>query len=249
MSDGLLNGRIAIVTGGGRGIGAAIAELFASEGATVVVHYNTSREAAEILASRIGRGAIAVPADLTKPEEAQNLIDAAITSFGRIEVLVNCAASYASGISLEDATWEEYRKEFDGVVGATVNTVRAAIPHMKEARFGRIVNFIATLVQRPAVEHIVHTTAKSALIGYTRTLARDAGPYGITANMISPGMTMTEASAKLPEQTRERVRLQTPLRTLAEPIDVARVVLFYASDLAGNVTGANIAPDGGLAVL
>ena len=162
---------------------------------------------------------------------------------------MNCAASFASDIPEANAAWSDYQKEFDGVVGATVNPVHAVVPLMKEQRYGRIVNFVATLVQRPAPEHIVHITAKSALIGYTRTLARDLGPFGITANMVSPGMTMTQYSHDLPDDVKNRIQGQTPLRRIAEPDDVAKVVLFYVSDLAGFVTGANIAPDGGLAVL
>ena len=110
-------------------------------------------------------------------------------------------------------------------------------------------NFVATLIQRPAPEYIVHTTAKSALIGLTRTLARDLGPHGITVNMVSPGMTLTDYSQSLPEDLKARVAGQTPLRRLATPEDVANVVLFYASPLADFVTGANLAPDGGLAIL
>ena len=114
---------------------------------------------------------------------------------------------------------------------------------------GRIINFLATLIQRPAPEYVVHTTAKSALIGLTRTLARDLGPHGITVNMVSPGMTLTEYSQHLPENVKSAVQRQTPLRRLATAEDVAKVVLFYASPLADFVSGANLAPDGGLAIL
>jgi 3-oxoacyl-[acyl-carrier protein] reductase len=120
---------------------------------------------------------------------------------------------------------------------------------MKAQKAGRIINTIATLVQRPAPEYIVHTTAKSALIGFTRTLARDLGPFGITVNMVSPGMTLTKYSQGLPEKLKHSVTAQTPLRRLATAEDVAKVVLFYASPLADFVSGANIAPDGGLAIL
>ena len=96
---------------------------------------------------------------------------------------------------------------------------------------------------------MVHATAKSALIGLTRTLARDLGPHGITVNLISPGMTLTDYSQSLPDDLKARVAAQTPLRRLATPDDVTGAVLFYASPLAGFVTGANIAPDGGLAIL
>ncbi|BDI32748.1 3-oxoacyl-ACP reductase [Capsulimonas corticalis] len=245
----LLPGKIAVVTGAGRGIGSEIARLFAAEGASVVVNYNHSAETAQTLASEIGNGSIAIGADMSDPASAKDLIDQTVAHFGRIDILVNNGASFAHDLNFETAEWEDYAKEFAGVVGSTVNPIRAAVPYMKSEGGGKIVNFIATLVQRPSSDQIVHTTCKSALIGLTRTLARDLGPHGITVNMVSPGMTMTEYSKSLPDELQKRVTAQTPLRRLAQAEDVAKVVLFYASPLADFVTGANIAPDGGLVVL
>lgn len=243
----LLENKIALVTGAGRGIGTAIARRFAAEGAKVIVHYRSSRENAEKIAAEIG--GMALGADLTDPEATEALIAQAISHFGRIDILVNNAASFAADLPFEKASWDDFRAEFDGVVGATVNPIRAALPSMKAQGGGRIVIFAATLLQRPAAEYVVHTTAKSALVGLTRTLARELGPHGITVNMISPGMTLTEYSQGLPDEVKSRVAGLTPLRRLATAEDVANVVLFYASPLAGFLTGANLAPDGGLAVL
>ena len=242
----LLENKVALVTGAGRGIGAVVARRFAEEGAKVVVHYRGSREPAEALAGEIG--GVALQADLTDGMATEAMVADALSHFGRIDVLVNNAASFAADLTFEAATWDDFRAEFEGVVGATVNPTKAVAPVMIAQGGGRIVNFVATLVQRPAPDYIVHTTAKSALVGLTRTLARDLGPHGITVNMVSPGMTLTEYSQSLPDDLKARVAGQTPLRRLATPEDVANVVLFYASPLAGFVTGANIAPDGGLAV-
>jgi len=243
----LLENKVALVTGAGRGIGAVVARRFAGEGAKVIVHYRSSREPAEALALEIG--GLALQADLTDGPATEAMVADALSHFGRIDVLVNNAASFAADLDFDRATWDDFRAEFEGVVGATVNPTKAVVPVMKDQGEGRIVNFVATLVQRPAPEYIVHTTAKSALVGLTRTLARDLGPHGITVNMVSPGMTLTDYSQGLPDDLKERVAGLTPLRRLATPEDVANVVLFYASPLAGFVTGANIAPDGGLAVL
>jgi 3-oxoacyl-[acyl-carrier protein] reductase len=245
----LLDGRVALVTGASRGIGAATARLFAEEGATVVVHYHSGRDAAEAVAEEIGNGAVALGADLRDPDEAAGLIAAVDAQFGRLDILVNNAASFAHDLTAETAEWDDYVNEFAGVVGVTVNTAQPAILVMKRAGYGRIVNTVATLVQRPAPDYIVHTTAKSALIGYTRTLARELGPFGITANMVSPGMTLTDYSQSLPDEVKKKVTGLTPLRRLATAEDVARVSLFYASPLADFISGANIAPDGGLAIL
>ena len=243
----LLENKVALVTGAGRGIGLTIARRFAAEGAKVIVHYRTSREPAEQLASEIG--GLALRADLTDPAAAEAMVAEALAHFGRIDILVNNAASFAADLPFERATWEDFQAEFNGVVGATVNPIRAVLPSMKALGGGRIINFVATLLQRPAAEYIVHTTAKSALVGLTRTLARDFGPHGITVNMVSPGMTLTDYSQSLPETVKARVAGLTPLRRLATAEDVAGVVLFYASPLADFVTGANLAPDGGLAVV
>jgi len=242
----LLENKVALVTGAGQGIGSVVARRFADEGAKVIVHYRSSREPAEALAREIG--GLALQADLTDGLATEAMVADALSHFGRIDVLVNNAASFAADLTFEAATWDDFRAEFEGVVGATVNPTKAVVPVMKDQGEGRIVNFVATLVQRPAPDYIVHTTAKSALVGLTRTLARDLGPHGITVNMVSPGMTLTDYSQSLPDALKARVAGQTPLRRLATPEDVANVVLFYASPLAGFVTGANIAPDGGLAV-
>ena len=245
----LLSGRIALVTGASRGIGEATARLFASEGATVVVHYHSGHDDAERIAAEIGNGALAIGADLRDSDVAGGLIADIDSHFGRLDILVNNAASFAHGKNAEAADWADYEAEFAGVVGVTVNMTKAAIPLMKRAGYGRIVNTVATLLQRPVPDYIVHTTAKSALVGYTRTLARELGPFGITANMISPGMTLTDFSQSQPDDVKDKVAAQTPLRRLATAQDVARVALFYASSLADFVSGTNIAPDGGLAVL
>jgi len=243
----LLENKTALVTGAGRGIGAAVARRFAQEGALVVVHYRTSRAPAEALASEIG--GVALQCDLTDPLATEAMVADALSHFGRLDILVNNAASFAADLPFAEATWDDFRAEFEGVVGATVNPTKAAAPVMISQGGGRIVNLVAALVQRPAPEYIVHTTAKSALVGLTRTLARDLGPHGITVNMVSPGMTLTDYSQSLPEDLKARIAGLTPLRRLATADDVANVVLFYASPLAAFVSGANIAPDGGLAVL
>lgn len=243
----LLAGKVALVTGAGRGIGSAVARLFAEHGARVIVHYHASDVSARALAREIG--GLTAQADLTSPAETDAMVAAALAAEGRIDILVNNASSFAHDLDFAAASWDDFTREFAGVVGATINPTNAVVPGMIAQSGGRIINYVATLIQRPKADSVVHTTAKSALVGLTRTLARDLGPHGITVNMVSPGMTMTEHSQVLPDAVKQSVTRQTPLRRLATAEDVAKVVLFYASPLADFVTGANIAPDGGLAIL
>jgi 3-oxoacyl-[acyl-carrier protein] reductase len=244
---GLLEGKVALVTGAGRGIGSAIAKLFGAEGAKVGVHFRRSETRAREIAE--GIGGIALQADLTIPVEAAQLVNDVLAKWGRIDILVNNAASFTQGTLFVDDAWDSYQREIDGVFGAMFHTTRAAAPHMIAARYGRIINFGATLLQRPMERCGPHIAAKSAVVGLTHALARELGPYGITVNLIHPGMTLTDFSQSLPDSQRETVAKRTPLRRLAEPDDVAGVALFLASDLAGFVTGSGIAPDGGLAVM
>ncbi len=244
---GLLDGKIALVTGAGRGIGSSIARHFAAEGATVAVHYNNSAGPARQIAAEIYGAAF--QADLTRQDQSEQLVTDVLKQFGRIDILVNNAASFAQAKPFVEDDWTRYTEEWNGVVGATFHPTRAVIAPMQAQGGGKIINFLATLIERPAVGYGAHTTAKSALLGLTRTLARELGPSNIRVNAVSPGMTMTQFSASLPDEERARVARLTPLRRVAEPEDVARVVLFFASDLSGFVTGSHLAPDGGLAVL
>ncbi|MDR3710872.1 MAG: SDR family oxidoreductase [Capsulimonadaceae bacterium] len=245
----LLTDKVAVVTGAGRGIGSAIVRQLAGEGAKVVAHFRRSSAGIDELVAQFPGSVYPRQADLTNADEAAGLIEAAIERFGRVDALVNNAASFHADMVFENDQWEAYVDEFNGVVGTMFHTTQSVIPHMKAQGGGRIVNFVATLVHRPAAGYGAHTAAKAAVLAITRTLARELGSHHITVNAVSPGMTLTDYSQGLPEVARAEVAGRTPLGRLAEPDDVARVVVFYASDLAGFITGAVIAPDGGLAII
>jgi 3-oxoacyl-[acyl-carrier protein] reductase len=245
---GLLDGKTAIITGAGRGIGAEIARRFSSEGAAIAVHYNLSKSSGKALAASLPN-AMAFHADLSSQADSQRLIDEVIAHFGKIDILVNCAASFIHDIPFEVDSWESYRAEFEGVFGATFHITKAALPHMKANGGGRIINFTATLTDRPLSGYGAHTSAKGAVLAFTKVIAKELGSLGIRVNAISPGMTLTQYSLNRSNEVRQNVASRTPLGRIATPADVADAALYLASDLSAFITGAVIAPDGGLSGL
>ncbi len=251
MAD-LLTGKRALVTGAGRGIGVEIAKLFAAEGATVALAYRSSSAGAAATAAEIRAGggdARTFQADLTDEAAANTLIAEVQGSLGGLDILVNNAAGFGPLATFAEMSWERIDDEWQAVVKPVVLLTRAALPLLIESGAGKVVSLSATLLQRPQARYGAHTMAKAAVLAFTRTLALEVGPQNVTVNAVSPGLTLTEFSKSLPHAQKEAVRTRTPLRRLATPEDVARAVLFFCTPLADFITGANIAPDGGLAVL
>ena len=248
----LLSGKKALVTGAGRGIGVEIARLFAAEGAHVAIHYRRSRNGAEETARMIwdaGGTATVLQADLTDEAEVSRLLGNTLNALGGLDILVNNAAGFGELKTLAEHSWDEIDAEWRAVVKPVFLLTRAVLPHFIGRQSGRIVSLSATLLQRPAPMYGAHAMAKAAVLAFTRTLAREVGADNITVNAVSPGMALTEFSLSLPEDVKNAVRDRTPLKRLATPEDVAKAVLFFASPLADFITGANLAPDGGLTVL
>ncbi len=249
---GLLTGKKAIVTGAGRGIGSAIALRLALEGAEVAITYRGSLEGAEATATRIrdsGGSAITLQADLNDALATLEMVRSAHQRMGGLDFLINNASGFGAPARLKDAGWEVIAQEYAEVVRPTIHVTGSALPILLDQKSGKIVNLAATLLQRPAEGYGAHAMAKAAILAYTRTLARELGPSGITVNAVSPGMTTTEFTNSLPDQERNAVSARTPLRRLASPDDIAGAVVFFCSPLADFITGSNLAPDGGLAVL
>jgi 3-oxoacyl-[acyl-carrier protein] reductase len=251
----LLSNRVALVTGASRGIGAAIARELAAHGAAVGVNYWRSEAAAEAVVEAIeevGGRALALKADVRDGEAVRRATDRLAEEFGGLDVLVNNALhNYrfdpVASPPFERMEWEDYQDQVDGTVKAAYNTCRAALPHFRERGGGRIVNILTNLITHPVVAYHAYTTAKSAMLGFSRNLASELGPEGITVNMIAGGLVMgTAASEPTTPEVQELVRGATPLRRLGEPADIGRAVVAYASDLMGFATGQYVAVDGGL---
>ena len=244
--------QIVLVTGAGRGLGAAVAEAFAREGARVVVNYRRSEDAASGLAGSFGDRAVALQADVSNRSQVDALFAAAQAAFGRpVTTVVNNALDYSfngdARARLQDIPWSDLEAQFSVAVKGALNVMQAAAPGMAAQGFGRIINVGTNLVQNPVVPYHDYVAAKGALLALTRTAAGDLGPLGITVNMVSGGLLRTtDASAATPEAVFDLIAGMTPLRRVTTPAEMADAVLFFASPWSRSVTGQNLIVDGGL---
>lgn len=251
----LLRDRVAIVTGSSRGIGAAIARALGTHGATVIVNYLQNRDAAQQVVEDVealGGRAEAYAADVTDPQAVATMVAEVTERFGPVNLLVNNALrSYTfdplTRSTAWDIRWKDYERQFKGSVGGAFNLCRSVLPGMKTAGGGRIINLVSDLIERPSIPYHDYTTAKMALLGFSRNLASELGPFGITVNCVAPGLVdLTDSSHATTDEQRDELEAATPLRRLATPEDVAGSVLFFASGWSSFVTGACLFVDGGL---
>ena len=242
-----LDGQVAIVTGGSRGIGRAIAIDLARGGANVAFTFREDAAGARATSSAIseaGRCPLALRADGRVPGAAERVVAAAEQHFGRLDILVNNA-----GIARDHVVWKMPDEAWDEVLETDLTAcfrfVRAAIPLMRLGGGGRIVSISSINALRGKFGQSNYAAAKAGLIGFTKSVAREVGAFGITANVVAPGLIETEMAAALPSAVRERAVAETAVGRLGSPEDVANAVRFLVSPAARHITGVVLPVDGG----
>lgn len=240
-----LTGKVALVTGGSRGIGRAISLALAAHGARVAVNYASNAEAAEATAKECGNGAITLAGDVSDSKAAAALVEQTISALGRIDILVNNAGVTADDLILRMSD-DEWDRVIDTNLKGTFTVTKAAIRPMVRQRGGRIINVssVAGIVGNAGQTN--YAAAKAGIIGFTKSIAKEVASRNITANVIAPGFIDTEMTAALTDAQREEIMRLVALGRTGKPEDVAPAAVFLASDEAGYVTGHVLTVDGGL---
>lgn len=244
-----LAGKVAVVTGASKGIGAGIAKALAAEGAAVVVNYASSKAGAEAVVEVIkaaGGQAIAVQGDVSNEAQAKAVVDAALEAFGRLDILVNNSGVYDFA-SIETTTEELYRRMFDINVLGTLLTTKAAVPHLKEG--ASVINISSAVTSVLLPESAVYTGTKGAVDAITGVLANELGPRKIRVNAINPGVVETEGTQSagfIGSEFETGIVAQTPLGRTGRPDDIGKIAVFLASDDSGWLTGEKLTASGGL---
>lgn len=246
---GKLTGKVAVVTGASKGIGAAIAKALAAEGASVVVNYASSKSGADAVVAAItkagGKG-VAVGGDVSRASEAQGIIEAAIKNFGRLDILVNNSGVYEFS-PIESITEEQFHRIFNINVLGAILTTQAAVKYLGEG--ASIINISSGVSSVTPPNFSVYTGTKSAVDAITRTLAKELGPRGIRVNAINPGLVITEGVTTAgfdQSDFRKTLESQTPLGRIGQTEDIAPAAVFFASSDSKWITGETLLIAGGL---
>lgn len=245
MAD--LNNKVAIVTGGAKGIGQAITKELAKNGVKVVINYNSSKGSAEKLITELkaeGCEAYAVQADVSDLEQSRKLVEEAVAHFGRVDIVVN-NAGITRDSTFKKLSEEDWRTVVDVNLNSVYNTTSAALPHLLESDAGRVINISSIIGQAGGFGQTNYAAAKAGMIGYTKSLALELAKSSVTVNAICPGFIDTEMVQEIPENVREKIVAKIPARRFGQPDEIARGVIFLCKD-GEYITGQQLNINGGL---
>jgi 3-oxoacyl-[acyl-carrier protein] reductase len=245
----LLANKVALITGSVRGTGAGIARVFAREGASVMLNQVKSEGNPQGVLEEIraaGGKALFVKADITDETQVREMLREAEDAFGEVDILVSNYAAAIPRKAFQETTWTEWQEQIDATVKAAFLCSQAVLPGMKARRWGRIISINTVGIHQPSPHYHGYTAAKTAMLGFTRNLAVEVGQYNVTVNIVSPGLTLTEeVKAMLTPEAQEKHEKQVPLRRTGTVEDTAYAALFFASELAGFLTGLYLPVCGG----
>jgi 3-oxoacyl-[acyl-carrier protein] reductase len=248
----LLANRVAIVTGSSHGIGASIAKLFAQHGAAVGINYHSSEDAAQQIVEEIvsdGGKAIAVQADVCQIQEVESMVQQVTETFGVVDTLILNANVLFEITPFIEQAWSDFEAKLLGEIKSAFYPCKAIVPSMIEHQRGCIVAISSMTSRHADPGFSAHTTAKSGLDGFVKSLAKELGPEGIRVNAVAPGVTLTNALDSQSQEWKDSMAEQTPLRRNAQPEDIAGSVLMLASEYTSFVNGAYLMVNGGINML
>lgn len=238
----------ALIIGGTGGIGRATCLQLAKDGFNIIIHYHKNKILAEEIKSEIellNISSIVVQADISKEADIQEMIAKSIRKFGKIDVVVNCASTHIPNIKFSDLMWSDFLQQMELNIRSTVAIIQAVSPGMISNGYGKIITIGSMTSDKPNSDWAHYITAKSALIGLTKSIAYELAPKGINVNIVTPSLLDTDLTSDIPEKIKLLTAAQTPLRRLAKITDIANVISFLSSTKSDFLTGENIRINGG----
>ena len=241
--------KVALVVGATGGIGSAVAKTLAADGYDVILHYHSNKDKANLLKKEIEEKtdskAYVIQADIHREKDIDELVCQSMREAYRIDCFVNCASTPIPPINVVDLKWEDFEKQMDLNIKINLSFIKKLLPQMIERKYGKIITVGSLFSDKPNPNLVHYATAKAALEGFTRAMAFELAPKGIRVNMVSPSMIATDLTADIPEKMKLLSAMQTPLRRLALPEDVAGAVSFLASEKSDYLSGEEIRINGG----